>query len=1054
MSFELSRRSGTEPRGSESETPYMSSLAPTDRGPAAWKFLFGCFIIEGVLWGFPMAFGVFQEHYSHLPEFAGSSNIAAIGTVSSSIYFLGAPFATPMVKRFQRWQYHMVLVGTATCILSLLGASFAPSVNVLIATQGVLYGSGFLLLYFPLLSMLNEWFVQRRGFAYAIVYAGGGFSGIGLPFLFEWLLSQYGFRTALRIFVVVQVVLLAPVLPLLRGRLPVADRSTLQRIDLSFLKNPFFWVLTISNLSQSFAYYIPSLYLPTFASFMGLSGPTGALVLAAHNLATVVGQLSFGYLSDRVDDICVLVIITTVVSSIATFTLWGFAHSITPLVMFAIIYGLFAGAYVVFWPRFGSMVSDDPQPIYSLMAFGKGVGNIVTAPVSESLLDKSLSSSYGSPRVSRRNARRPACAPCRARKLACDRSQPMCSPCRKARSKLNCIYPSTSPPKDLRPASASSPTTNAASEMRSQSTAKAMVDTSSGSGYFGYTSHNNVFEETQFNLFLANGTQQLGNTEDIEESCQKVVFHELRSPLRESALFVLRCLAGRQMTFEQHPRHPKGWPHIAIEGIMQSLRAKFKERSRQGDVSLSTLAELLCNNSRRPIKEENSDASQMIDQFCGQNLRWESIGLLWAYIARVSDDVDSLRSHCVESSVDQGSLETAEACLGYCIELAREFTEGNDVLLDLCRRKSVLDSIMDGDARISSYVSHSLAVTMLTYIGLHNLENGPSYQPTISSEYRRRLVAQIFTTDKFGVSFSGRPPLLTNNFCSTPMPLDIGDEDLASDGATLMRAFNSLDDHGWNTAGEIYPTTIIRARYMIAIIRDDLINIALCNRKPVDLSQLQNTKDQLMTSMSTLPEVLRYNPDDLNDPNVDAQALYFRITIQLDHDKNFFLAERLLIRHGQLDKSDLLLTSFEMVKLTVELWNRQSSFGNTLILREFEWLLLEYGAPAGGILCQELLQPITLGSHARYAGLTRSAIVQQLSMLVGFLDWVPLSAPSGKSCANFKRLIQCVLDYHLNDGAELEGRGDLGTLDWGSLLSPIFRFDLLNSFDWLGPDVV
>ncbi|RMJ12504.1 hypothetical protein CDV36_007834 [Fusarium kuroshium] len=395
MSLELSTRPRSERRDSDGEASHMSSLAPTDRGLRAWKFLFACFIIEGVLWGFPMAFGVFQEHYARQPEFQDSPNIAVIGTVSSSIYFLGAPFATPLVKRFQRWQRHMVLVGTATCILSLLGASFARSVNELIATQGVLYGTGFLLLYFPLLSMLNEWFVQRRGFAYAIVYAGGGFSGVGLPFLFEWLLGRWGHREALRIFVVIQVVLLVPILPLLRGRLPVSSRTTVQPVDLSFLKKPVFWVLAASNLSQSLAYYIPSLYLPTFASAMGLPGAMGALVLAAHNLATVVGQLGFGYLSDRVNDIFILVIITTLVSSVATLTLWSLAHSLTPLLLFTIVYGLFAGAYVVFWPRFGSMLSDDPQPIYSLMAFGKGIGNIVTAPVSESLLDKPLSSSYG-----------------------------------------------------------------------------------------------------------------------------------------------------------------------------------------------------------------------------------------------------------------------------------------------------------------------------------------------------------------------------------------------------------------------------------------------------------------------------------------------------------------------------------------------------------------------------------------------------------------------------------------------------------------------------------
>lgn len=346
--------------------------------------------------GLALAYGVFQDYYTLQPEFAGSPNIAVVGAVSTSIYFLGAPFATHAVMKFPRWRYHIILVGSAICVLSLVGASFAPSVAVLIATQGVLFGLGFLCVFFPLLSFLDEWFIKRRAFAYAVVYSGSGCSGVAIPFLAEWLLSKYGFRTTLRIFAVAQVTLLVPILPFIHGRLPVSTQRTPQKVDLRFLKAPMFWGMVISNSTQSFAYYIPSLYLPTFASRIGLSGKIGALVLAALNLATVIGQLGFGALSDRVNNALVLPVITGVVSSTATFLLWGFAKSLSPLLVFSVVYGLFAGAYVVVWPRFGSMLSDDPQLVYSLMAFGKGIGNISTAPISAALLKLQLQSKYGS----------------------------------------------------------------------------------------------------------------------------------------------------------------------------------------------------------------------------------------------------------------------------------------------------------------------------------------------------------------------------------------------------------------------------------------------------------------------------------------------------------------------------------------------------------------------------------------------------------------------------------------------------------------------------------
>jgi hypothetical protein len=65
----------------------------------------------------------------------------------------------------------MVSVGWFICIAAPLGASFATNVPSLIATQGVLYGLGFLILYYPILSMANEWFIKRKGLAFDIIYS-------------------------------------------------------------------------------------------------------------------------------------------------------------------------------------------------------------------------------------------------------------------------------------------------------------------------------------------------------------------------------------------------------------------------------------------------------------------------------------------------------------------------------------------------------------------------------------------------------------------------------------------------------------------------------------------------------------------------------------------------------------------------------------------------------------------------------------------------------------------------------------------------------------------
>lgn len=108
---------------------------------------------------------------------------------------------------------------------------------------------------------------------------------------------------------------------------------------------------------------------------------------------------------------------------------------------------------------------------------------------------------------------------------------------------------------------------------------------------------------------------------------------------------------------------------------------------------------------------------------------------------------------------------------------------------------------------------------------------------------------------------------------------------------------------------------------------------------------------------------------------------------------------------------------------------------------------MSYAAPGGGILCLELLRPTFQGQHPRNPKLTRSNIVQQLSLLVGFLDWVRPSAPNGDLCARSKAIIQRVLDHTLN--TTTAGGGPAEELDWGFFDQPDFNFGLLDTFDWL-----
>jgi MFS family permease len=380
-------------------TSQADILPPVDGGCAAWRLLLSAFVFEALLWGFPLSFGVFQSHYSQIHAFSNSAYISAIGTTASGIAYLGAPLATPMIRRWARYRTHMILIGWPMCILGLVAGSFAETLGGLLATQGVMYGVGFVIFYYPILSMVDEFWVRRRGMAYGLLCSASGVSGAVTPLVVQSLLRRFGHRTTLRAVAVVLTVTTGPLIPLLKGRLPHQHITSL-RSDWSFLRKRLFWTYSVSNLAMGMGYFFPALFLPSYASLFGLGTTRGALLLTLMSVSQVAGQFTFGYISDNKKvPINALIAVCASVAAVVTFSIWGLARSMVSLAVFAILYGFFGAGYTAMWARMVTAVSEKPsasQPMFGLFCAGKGVGNILTGPISAGLLKlSSEATGYG-----------------------------------------------------------------------------------------------------------------------------------------------------------------------------------------------------------------------------------------------------------------------------------------------------------------------------------------------------------------------------------------------------------------------------------------------------------------------------------------------------------------------------------------------------------------------------------------------------------------------------------------------------------------------------------
>lgn len=70
----------------------------------------------------------------------------------------------PRLANLSKW------AGLPIIAVALVGGSFATKVNHLIATQGALYAIGGSLIYCPALVFLDEWFIERKGLAFGVMW--------------------------------------------------------------------------------------------------------------------------------------------------------------------------------------------------------------------------------------------------------------------------------------------------------------------------------------------------------------------------------------------------------------------------------------------------------------------------------------------------------------------------------------------------------------------------------------------------------------------------------------------------------------------------------------------------------------------------------------------------------------------------------------------------------------------------------------------------------------------------------------------------------------------
>lgn len=121
-------------------------------------------------------------------------------------------------------------------------------------------------------------------------------SGVCVPFIMNWGLNKYSFSTMLRAWPIVLVLLAGPLLLYVKPRIPVSPTSYRRPTSVAFLKTSTFWVLQTGNILQGLGFFMPNIYLPSYARALGLSSIAGTVTITLFNSMSVFGQVIRTYI--------------------------------------------------------------------------------------------------------------------------------------------------------------------------------------------------------------------------------------------------------------------------------------------------------------------------------------------------------------------------------------------------------------------------------------------------------------------------------------------------------------------------------------------------------------------------------------------------------------------------------------------------------------------------------------------------------------------------------------------------------------------------------------
>ena len=293
------------------------------------------------------------------------------------------------------------------------------------------------------------------------------------------------------------------------------------------------------------------------------------------------------------------------------------------------------------------------------------------------------------------NGRRQACETCRRRKVACDHRVPVCSRCVRQGLSESCKYVfvrgrTKSVLRDITPAQ----------RPRQFLEDRTFLPNSpnqpeNSNGYLGATNFSAVFQDSA----------------DLLAQGHRVLVTPYKQPANdelEIAMSILDLIPDRitcKRLLQDDLQCSDGWSRLVAYLLNESIWGAFGsvlERSKRDVEGLASIADILFRNSSTSFREDYNDPMQWLESFSGSNLRWEALGILFAYWALGSKSLinapEQRETPALRNHDRRDLIMKYKNGARLCLDLCRRGASANTLLACLLHKYSILESVDSGDA--------------------------------------------------------------------------------------------------------------------------------------------------------------------------------------------------------------------------------------------------------------------------------------------------------------------------------------------------------------------